>query len=113
MAVGIIAGSVIDLHLEHLHRYEDKNAWSLWCAIEAVHEQKNVSLCHSAWMGLLGVRQGEDEGYCKCLRCITGARARVDRVTPADLTPEECMDELVLFTAKGWKGGAGGKESED
>ena len=99
MAIGIIAGSVIDLHLEILHRFEDKSAWALWCAIEAVHEQKDASLRHGAWMGLLGVRQGEDEVYGKYLRRITDARARVDRVTPADLTPEERMDELCLFTA--------------
>ena len=51
MAVGIIAGSVIDLHLELLHRYEDESTWKLWCAIEALHEQKDASLRHGAWMG--------------------------------------------------------------
>ena len=56
MAIGIIAGSIIDIHLELLHKYEDKSAWSLWVAIEALHEQKDASLRHSAWMGLLGIR---------------------------------------------------------
>ena len=43
---------------------------------------------------VLGVRQGDDEVYSKYLRRINDARGRVDRVTPADLKPEERMDEL-------------------
>jgi len=99
MAVGIIAGLVMDLHLELLHRYEDKGAWPLWCTIEALHEQKDASLHHGAWMGLLRVHQGEDEGYGKFLRCITDMHAHVDRITPTDLSTEECMDKLILFMA--------------
>jgi hypothetical protein len=99
MAIGIISGSIIDIHLELLHKYEDKSAWALWGAIEALHEQKDASLRHGAWMGLLGLRQGEDEGYCKYLRRLSEARSRVDRVTPASLSAEERMDELVLFAA--------------
>jgi len=98
MATGIIAGSVIDMHLELLHKYEDKSAWALWCAIEALHEQKDASLRHSAWMGLLGIRQADDETHCKYLRRLSDARARVDRVTPSDLSAEERMDEPSLLS---------------
>ena len=32
MALGITAGTIIDIHLELLHKYEDRNVWDLWCA---------------------------------------------------------------------------------
>jgi len=88
MVIGIIAGSVIRISLALLHKYEDKSAWSLWCAIEALHEQKDASLCHSAWMGLLGIRKAEYETNCKYLGRLSNARARVDRVTPNDLSAD-------------------------
>jgi len=52
MAIGIIAGSAIDMHLKLLHKYEDKGMWSLWYVIEALHKQKDVGLHHSMWVGL-------------------------------------------------------------
>ena len=71
-----------------LHKYEDKSAWSPWCAIEALHEQKVACLFHSAWMGLLGIRQAEYECHCKYLRRLSDARTRVDCVTPNDLSAD-------------------------
>ena len=74
MAVGITAGSIVDTHLELLHQYEDKSAWELWCAIEALHVQKDANLCHAAWPNLLGIRHDEDQTYSKYLRRLNDAR---------------------------------------
>ena len=71
VVVGIITGSVIDLHLELLHRYEDKIAWSLWCAIKAVHEQKDASLRHGykrkARINQTGDRSRDNPMTCEAL----------------------------------------------
>ena len=32
VALGMTAGTIIDIHLELLHKYEDRNMWDLWCA---------------------------------------------------------------------------------
>ena len=42
MAIGVTSGSIIDIHSELLHKYEDKSAWELWCAVEALHEQNEA-----------------------------------------------------------------------
>ena len=97
MALGIIAGTIIDIHLELLHKYEDRSVWDLWCAIESQHVQQDASLRHVAWMGLLGLRKEPDESYTKYLRRLSDARDKVDRVTPSGLSPERRMDELMLF----------------
>ncbi len=73
MAFGIISGSVNHIHLELLHKFEDKIAWEPWCAIEALHEQKDASLRHGAWMRLLSISQGEDAPYSKYLKRLDDA----------------------------------------
>ena len=81
--MGIITGSIVDVLLEFLHKYEDKSAWERWCAVEALPEQKDASLRHGAWPNLLGIRHDEDQTYSKYLGRLNDARAGVDRVTRA------------------------------
>ena len=94
MALGIIAGTVIDIHLELLHKFEETSVWELWCAIESQHAQQDASLRHVAWMGLLGLRKEANESYSKYLRRLSKARDKVDHVTPQGLTAEQRMDKL-------------------
>jgi len=70
----------------------------LWVAIEGKHVQRDASICYAAWMCVLGVRKAVDEGYVDYLTRLLDARDQVDRVTPADMSYKEQMDELVLFT---------------
>ena len=99
IARGIIVSTAVDLHLELVHQHRQGNPWTLWQAVEAKHVKQDASFRHGAWMTFLGVRHGVDEPYMNFLNRISDARAQIDHVTPPGLTIEECMDELLLFTA--------------
>lgn len=89
MALGII-GTIINIHLGLLHKFEDRSIWDLWCAIESPHVQQGASLRHFVWMGLLGLRKETDESYTRSLRRrrLNDACDKVDRVTPTSLSAE-------------------------
>ena len=53
MARGIIVSTVVDLHLELVHKHQQGSPWVLWLAIEAKHVRQDASFWHAAWMSLL------------------------------------------------------------
>ena len=61
--------------------------------------QQDASAWYAAWMSLLGVRKAADENYMEYLNKVTDTRYRINRITPARMTHEEKMDEVVLFAA--------------
>jgi len=94
-----IMASACKLHLELIYRHERKSVWDLWVAIEGSHVQQDANVRYAAWMSLLGVRKAADDNYTEYLNRATDSRYRIDRVTPARVTHEERMDEIVLFAA--------------
>jgi len=44
IAMGVVAGTSYELHLELVHKHEGGSVWDLWKAIEALHVQKDASL---------------------------------------------------------------------
>lgn len=98
IARGVIMITAVDLHLELVHKYEDGSAWELWKAIEACHVQQDAFLYHQAWVHLFSLRKRPDERYMDYYRRVDDARSQIDRVKPPSLTPEQLLDELLLFT---------------
>ena len=99
LARGAIMASAYKLHLELIYRHERLSVWELWVAIEGSHVQQDASVRYAAWMSLLGVRKLADENYTEYLNKLTDAKYRIDRVTPARMTHDEKMNEIVLFAA--------------
>jgi hypothetical protein len=97
IAMGVVMGTAYDQHLELILKHEEGSVWALWKAIETHHVQRDASLRHEAWMQLLSIRKKPDEKYVDLYYRVDNARSKVDRVTPASLTPEERADELALF----------------
>lgn len=98
IAMGVIASTATDLHLELLYKYKNGSVWELWKAIEARHVQQDGFLYHQACVHLFSIRKRPDERYVDYFGRINDARIRIDRVTPSSLTPEQLMDQLLLFT---------------
>ena len=96
--MGIIMGTTADLHYELLSKHEHGSVWPLWKAIEAQHVSLDTSLCHEAWMQLLGTRRRSGETYIDLYRCVDDARSRIIRIMPANQSQEEQFDEIALFT---------------
>src|SRR5258706_233751 len=97
IAMGVVAGTSYELHLELVHKHEGGSVWELWKAIEALHVQKDASLRHEAWMHLFGHRKRPDESYVDYFRRGDGIGGRVERVTPTNLTGLQLIAELLRF----------------
>jgi hypothetical protein len=98
VAQGVIMATASDLHLELIHRRSEGPVWKMWTEIEAQHQQHDASLRHEAWMQLFAIRRKPSEPYIDLYRRVEAARAKIDRVTPADLTTAQRSEELGLFT---------------
>ena len=97
-AMGVIMGTANDLHYEIISQHEGGAVWPLWKAIETQHVVLDASLRHEAWMQLFGIRHRPGEAYLDLYRRVDNARHRIERITPANQTPEARSDELALFT---------------
>ena len=58
----------------------------------------DASFRHEAWMQLFAIQKKPVETYVDLYRRVEAARARIDRVTPSDLTATQRSEELGLFT---------------
>ncbi len=98
IAMGVIASTAIDLHLELLYKYEYGSVWELWKAIEARHAPRDAFLYHQAWVHLFNLRKSPDERYVDYIGRVDDACIRIDRATPTSLTPEQLRKQLLLFS---------------
>src|SRR5882757_10933527 len=97
IAMGVVAGTSYELHLELVHKHEGGSVWDLWKAIEALHVQKDASLRHEAWMHLFGHRKRPNETYIDYFRHRDSIGGRIERVTPTTLTGLQLVSELLRF----------------
>jgi hypothetical protein len=98
VAKGVIMMTAADHHLELVYKYKSESVWELWKAIEARHAPRDAFLYHQAWVHLVSLRKGPSESYVDYCGRVDDARSQIDRTTPAFLTPEQLLDQLLLFT---------------
>ena len=94
MARGIIMATACKLHLELIYKHDKRSVWDLWVAID----DNTIRIWNSETRPTRDrLHKTADKGYMEYLTSLTDARDRIDRVTPARMSHEERMDELVLF----------------
>src|SRR5258706_3366658 len=98
IAMGVVASTLYELHLELVHKHEGRSIWDLWKAIEALHIQKDANLCHEAWMHLFGHHKRPDKLYVNYFRCGNSISGRIEHVPPTNLTSLQLITELLCFT---------------
>jgi len=97
IAMGVIIATASKLHLKLVSKHEDGSVWELWKAIKANHVTHDASLRHEAWVQLFGMQKRSDKGYANFYHQGSDARSRIEHVTPSNLTPQQCSDELLLY----------------
>ncbi len=98
IAMGVIASTLYELHLELVHKHEGRSVWGPWKAIEALHVQKDASLRHKAWMHLFGHCKKPNKLYVNYFRRGDSISGRIECVTPTNLTSLQLISELLHFT---------------
>jgi len=98
VTIGVIMATASDLHLELIHKMSEHSVWNVWKAIEAQHQQQDASLRHEAWMQLFAIRKEPNETYVDFYQQDEAARSKIDHVTPSDLTPAKCSEELDFIS---------------
>ena len=90
--------TVSDLHLELVHKMNEEPVCKLWKAIEAQHQQHDVSLWHEARMQLFTMRKRPDESHVNYCQRTETVPQKIDRVKPPDLTAMRRSEEPGLLT---------------
>jgi len=98
-ALGIIMSTASKLHREIIlkHRADREPVYKLWTKICSLHQSRDASLRHQAWMEFFTARKTSDESYSAYMARKEGLCARISRLTPSNQTPTERYAELTLF----------------
>src|SRR6266853_4128080 len=99
MALGVIMSTASKLHTEILLRHCDSGrpVFELWEKIGSMHQSRDASLRHQAWLQFFSARKSTDESYSELASRMEGLWAKIDRLTPISQTKEEHGAELTLL----------------
>ena len=95
--MGVIASTTYELHRDLITEHEGGSVLELWKAIESQHLTKDTTLHRRAWTLLFAHRQGPDDDYIDYWRRGANIKARLDRITPMNLTGRQVINEIYLF----------------
>ena len=100
VVLGCLMATAGSLHREAVlkHRQSGTAVYKLYAKICNHHQQRDASQRHDAWMRFLALRLAPGESYMSLYRRVEAGYDRIDRITPADQTPEDRGRELILFT---------------
>jgi len=100
VVLGCLMATAGKLHRKAiLKRWQGGDAvYKLYSKICAYHQQCDASQQHEAWMQFLALRKSPSESYTSIYRCVEVGYDKIDHITPASQSMEECGRELILFT---------------
>jgi len=98
-ALGIIMSTASKLHREIIlkHCANGEPIYKLWTKIYNLHQSRDASLRHQAWMEFFTARKMPDESYSAYMARKEGLCAKIGRLTPSNQTATERYAELTLF----------------
>lgn len=78
------------------HRRSDP-VYGLYVKICNNHPQRDASQSHEAWLQFFGIRRSASEPYMSLYHRVEAAYDKIERITPANQSPNDRASELQLF----------------
>ena len=80
-----------------LHCEANRPVYQLWTKIGRMHQSRDGSLRHQAWLEFFLARKGPDKLYSELTARMEGLWAKIDRLTPNNQSKVERTVELTLL----------------
>jgi hypothetical protein len=97
IVLGCLMATAGNLHREAILKYRQTGGpiYTLYAKICDYHQQGDAG--HSAWMSFLAIRKLATESYMTYYRRLKFAYEKIDRITPAEQSPEDWARQLTLY----------------